>query len=88
MRSHTVFVNTHPWCHGIYPLIIQYISKDIHPFIMHIYKSVVLDRSPESRMRLPSTLCAALGSFSTAPLIFCVTGFVMQQTESVNQLVS
>jgi len=40
--------------------------------------SVALNRGPESRMQLPSTLCAALSSLSTTLLIFCVLDFVLQ----------
>jgi len=31
----------------------------------------------ESRLRLPSSFCAALSSLSREPLIFCVTDFVL-----------
>jgi len=41
-------------------------------------KSVVLNHCFEGRMRLPSTLCAALSSLSIKPLIFCVTDFILQ----------
>jgi len=39
------------------------------------FRPVVLNRVFESRMRLPSTHCAALSSFSMKPLIFSVTDF-------------
>jgi len=41
-------------------------------------RPVVLNHCFEGRMRLPSTLCAALSSLSIKPLIFCVTDFILQ----------
>jgi len=40
-------------------------------------KPVVLNHCFESRMWLPSTVCAALSSLSTKYLIFCVIDFVL-----------
>ena len=40
-------------------------------------RPVVLNLGSEGRIRLPSTLCAALSSLSIKRLIFCVTDFVL-----------
>ena len=40
--------------------------------------AVVLNHCSESRMRLPSTLCATLSRFSIKPLVFCATDVVLK----------
>jgi len=59
--------------------IAEIIGKQIKEKNIYLYKQsipVVLNRSSESHMQLPSTLCAALSALSRKPLIFCVTDFV------------
>jgi len=41
------------------------------------FSAVVLKHCLKGRMRLPSTLCVALRSLSTKPLIFCMIDFVL-----------
>jgi len=56
------------------------ISQDTNTLshILKWFEAVILNRSSESHMWLPSTLCGALCKLSIAPLIFSVIDFALQ----------